>query len=253
MLLTTLFMYYVAHLIWKWSFFKSLTVTGALAAVDLVFVSTNLSKVAEGGWFPLVAGAMILLMMTTWQRGRKIIFDHSRAADLQLVEFVNSLFRSNERQLRVPGTAVFMNRNADAVPSSFLHNLKHNKIVHDVNIFMAITTQKVPFADAATKYVVTDLGHGCFLVNARLGFKETPHVPRLLKEVSGQIHGWEYHVMDTSFFLTRQTIVATGKKGNMPVWREKLFAIMSRNAAKAADYFCIPPNRVVEIGTQINI
>lgn len=253
MLLTTIFMYYVAHLIWKWSTLRSLSVTGALAAVDLLFVSTNLSKVAEGGWFPLVAGAAIMLMMTTWQRGRKIIFDHSRTADLPLAQFVADLFRANHSPIRVPGTAVFMNRNAEAVPSSFLHNLKHNKIAHDVNIFMAITTQKVPFAGPESKYAVTNLGHGCFLVNARLGFKETPHVPRLLKEVSRQIDGWEYHVMDTSFFLTRQTIVATGKKGNMAIWREKLFAIMSRNAAKAADYFCIPPNRVVEIGTQINI
>lgn len=253
MLFTTVFMFLVSRLIWKWSLAKSLSVTGMLVAVDLVFVATNLGKVAEGGWFPLVIGAIIFTLMTTWKRGRRIVYDRVKSNDLVLTSFIENLLGAVKPVRRVSGTAVYMNRVEDAVPSSFTHNLKHNKVIHKTNLFLVVSIQKVPFVDNKHKITVTELGHGCYSVIASLGFKETPNVPKLLYLAGRKVPGWSYEQMDTSFFLTRQTIVARGNNGGMALWREKLFVLMSRNAAKAADYFCIPANQVVEIGSQVDI
>jgi KUP system potassium uptake protein len=268
MALTTIFMYFVSHHIWKWSALKSMAVTIPLLLVDGLFVAANLGKIAEGGWFPLAMGGVIFLMMTTWKRGRKIVYDHVKSNNMTLVDFIGNLFgptsessadsmRSPERTTafmnRVEGTAVFMNRVEGMVPSSFLHNIKHNKVIHMTNLFMVIAIDKTPIVADAKKIAVTDLGHGCFTILATLGFKETPDVPWLLELVEKKMSEWKYDIMDTSFFITRQTIIATGQRGNMVLWREKMFSVMSRNASKAADYFHIPANRVVEIGSQINI
>jgi KUP system potassium uptake protein len=253
MCLTTVFMLLVTRYIWKWSLLKSLSVTGALLAVDLLFVVTNAGKVFEGGWFPLAAGAIVFTAMTTWKRGREILLKTMKSQSLPLAEFLPMLCSSENGPGRVEGTAVFLNSAQGMTPASFMHNLKHNKVIHETNIFLTFTTEKVPYIANEDKLQVVDLGHNCYSVSAHIGFKDTAHVPNLLKLIGGKLGTWEYSQDATSFFLNRETVVATREIRNMAFWREKLFVIMQRNATRAADYFYLPPNRVVELGSQVTI
>jgi KUP system potassium uptake protein len=253
MLLTTVFMLLVTRYIWKWSLLKSLIVTSVLLCVDAVFVATNLGKVVQGGWFPLVAGAAIFTVMVTWQRGRSLVHESLASGGLQLKAFIPMLWQADEKPNTVEGTAVFLNSVAATVPTALLHNLKHNKVVHDTNIFLTIETQSVPYVKNADKVIVEDLGWNCYQVTAKLGFKELPNVPRLLHLTQGHISSWNYEEAATSFFLTREALSADGESNNMWYWRKKVFIFLARNATKAAEYFHIPANRVIELGGMITL
>jgi len=253
MLLTTLLMYFITSSLWHWKPLATALVIGPFAIVDAVFVSSNVSKVADGGWFPLLAGATLFTVMTTWHKGRETLIDRMKSENLPLKEIIHSLCRGSHPPSRVDGTAVFPGGVAGMTPTAFMHNLKHNRVLHQTNIFLAGTTDNVPHVRDADKAVVEDLGDGCYAVRVRHGFMEIPDVPVLLTLIQKQIPGWTYDAADTSFFLARDTIRATGESKAMALWREKLFAFLGRNAAQAAEYYSLPPNRVVELGGQINM
>lgn len=253
MLLTTVFMLLVTRYLWNWSLVKSLLVTGVLLVVDATFVGANLGKIKEGGWFPLVIGGIIFTMMITWKRGRNLMHASLSSQNLQLKEFVASLCAPGCRPHKVHGTGVYMNSVGGVTPSSFMHNLKHNKVMHEHNVFLTIETQAVPYVRNAHKIVVEELGQNCYQITAKLGFKEMPNVPQLLRLAQGQMSHWDYEEMEVSFFLTRETLLATKSHGTIMLWRKRLFIFLARNAVKAAEYFRIPPNRVIELGGQVSI
>jgi KUP system potassium uptake protein len=253
MLLTTLLMYFITHSLWHWKPLATLVVIGPLALIDAVFVSSNVSKVFEGGWFPLLAGGVLFAVMTTWHRGREVVVERMKTDNIPLDGLIHSLCGGSHVPPRVDGTAVFPGGVAGMTPSAFMHNLKHNRVMHRINIFLAGTTDNVPHVPDDQKLTVHDLGHGCYSVAVRHGFMEIPNVPAILLLVARQIPDWQYEPADTSFFLARDTVIATGESKAMALWREKLFAFLGRNAAQAAEYYSLPANRVVELGGQINL
>lgn len=253
MLLTTMLMYFITHLLWKWRPLATVAVIGPLALVDAVFVSSNISKVLDGGWFPLLAGGALFTVMTTWHKGRETVKDQMKNDNLPLAGLIHSLCDGAHTPPRVNGTAVFPGGVADMAPTAFLHNLKHNGVMHRVNIFLAGTTDNVPHVPDDKKVVVADIGHGCYAVTVHHGFTEIPNIPAVLELAHKQMPDWRYDPADTSFFLARDTIVPKGESKNMSLWREKLFALLARNAAQASEYYSLPANRVVEMGGQINL
>jgi KUP system potassium uptake protein len=252
MLFTTVFMLVVARFQWKWSTTRTLLVLVPLLLLDVLFVVTNASKVLEGGWFPIAAGIVFFTLLTTWKRGRMLLLNKISHENMPLTALVQSLCGGSHKPARVEGTAVFLSSVRGVAPTSFHHNLKHNKCLHQVNIFLNITTAPVPFVKNRDKVVVEDLGHGCYEIQATLGFKETPNVPRILSIAQSQLEHWTYEELDISFFVNRESIEATGN-GGMCLWREKIFVFLSRNATKAADFFHLPTNRVVEMGSKVSI
>ncbi|SDG99850.1 potassium transporter Kup [Paraburkholderia phenazinium] len=253
MLLTTLLMYFITHSLWKWKPLATFVVIGPLALVDAVFVSSNIGKVMDGGWFPLLAGGVLFTVMTTWHRGREVVVERMKSDNIPLAGLIQSLCGGSHPPPRVDGTAVFPGGVAGMTPSAFMHNLKHNRVMHRINIFMAGITDNVPHVHDDQKVTVENLGHGCYSVSVRNGFMEIPNVPAILLLVAKAIPDWEYEPADTSFFLARDTVLATGESKAMSLWREKLFAFLGRNAAQAAEYYSLPANRVVELGGQINL
>ena len=253
MLLTTLLMYFITHCLWRWKPIVTAAAIGPLALVDAVFVSSNAGKVLDGGWFPLLAGGVLFTVMTTWHKGREAVVDRMKNDNLPLAPLIHSLCDGEHMPPRMPGTAVFPGGVAGIAPSAFLHNLKHNGVMHRFNLFLAGTTDNVPHVDDEQKVVVKDLGHDCYALTIRHGFMEIPNLPALLRLAEKRMPNWHYEAADTSFFLARDTIVATGESKRMSPWREKLFAFLSRNAAQAAEYYSLPANRVVEMGGQINL
>ncbi|SIT45812.1 putative potassium transport system protein kup 2 [Paraburkholderia piptadeniae] len=251
MLLTTLLMYFVTHCLWQWKPVATLAVIGPMALVDTLFVSSNVSKIMDGGWFPLLAGAALFTVMTTWHKGREMVVQQIKNDSLPLAPLISSL--TEHPVLRAQGTAVFPGGVADMTPSAFLHNLKHNGVMHRINIFMAGETDSTPHVSDKDRVSVKDLGNGCYSVAVRHGFMEIPNVPAVLRLVEKRIPEWHYEPNEVSFFLGRDTIVATGQSHAMSLWRERLFAFFARNAAQAAEYYSLPPNRVVEMGGQINL
>ncbi|GGP22580.1 potassium transporter Kup [Silvimonas iriomotensis] len=218
--------------------------------VDLIFLSSNMLKLPDGGWVPLVMGLFIFTLMTTWKRGRTLLGDRLREGELPLQGFVESLEAAPPQ--RVEGTAIFMTTSADSVPHALLHNLKHNKVLHEKVVFLTIRTADIPFVAKREKVVVPKLGESFYQVIATYGFKEEPSVPAILRQVSELQPELDFDPMQTSFFLSRETIVE-GKYPAMAWWRRKVFSLMTRNATRATSYFKIPPNRVVEMGMQVEL
>lgn len=253
MLLTTLLMYFITHCLWKWKLAITMAVIGPLAVVDMVFVSSNASKIVEGGWFPLLVGAALFTVMTSWHRGRAMVVSQMNTESKPLPEFIHSLCEGTNPPSQVAGTAVFPGGIAGLTPVAFMNNIKHNHVLHKINLFLAIATENAPRVPDEEKAVVTDLGHGCYSVAVRHGFMEIPDVPTILRQIETQISGWRYEPAETPFFLARDLILATGKSKAMALWRERLFAVLGRNAASAAQYYGLPSNRVVELGDQINL
>jgi KUP system potassium uptake protein len=223
-------------------------VTGVFIVVDVAFFASSLLKIADGGWFPLTLGALVLFLMLTWRRGRDILFASMRTSAIPLEPFLQSLFATPPH--RVPGTAVFLVANVGAVPRSMLHNLSHNKVLHERVVFLTVIVEDMPWVPFDERVAVEPLGHGCWRVTARFGFKNRTDVPQALALCRDA--GLEFEMMETSFFLSRETIIST-PRGGMVQWRERLFAAMARNAGSAAAYFNLPANRVIELGTQVEI
>ena len=221
----------------------------AFLVVDLSFLGANLAKVQHGGWLPLVIGAILFTNFTTWKRGRRALGERLRAAALPLEPFLEDL--ATHELPRVPGNAVFMTGNPDAVPPALLHHLKHNKALHERVILLSIITEHVPGIRRRERVQSRELGHGVCQIVAHYGFMQTPHVSDMLRTGKRQL-GIEIEIEETSFFLGRETLIATGRSG-MSRWRAALFAFLSRNAHTATEFFGLPPGRVVELGMQIEI
>jgi KUP system potassium uptake protein len=216
--------------------------------IDVLFFASNLLKLLAGGWFPLVIGIAMFTLMLTWHRGRRLMADRLRDEAIDLKDFLESVFLSPPQ--RVPGTAVFLSAAEGLTPNALLHNLKHNKVLHEYNLFVSVRHHEVPWIGFDRRIELHPLGHDCWQVTLHYGFKNDPDVPQALKLLENR--GVPLPEMDTSYFLSRDVVVpALG--GGMALWREKLFSAMHRNASAAADFLHLPPNRVVELGTQVQI
>lgn len=248
MLVTSLLTFFVIRYGWKYNLLLCIFATGFFATIDISLFSSNAMKFFHGGWFPIVLGLVIFTVMLTWKRGRELVFDNLKKHAIPLEAFLESLFVSPP--VRVPGTAVFLRGEADGVPHALLHNLSHNKILHERVVFLTIHNREIPWIPFNERIRVTDLGHDCYQVDVDYGFKNEPDIPNALELCKP--HGLEFEALETSYFISRQTIISTPGSG-MANWREGLFVTMSRNARDAADYYHIPSNRVIEVGAQVEI
>jgi len=248
MLIDTLLLALVARALWpRWRWWVLPSCLG-FVAIDLAFLIANGVKVLQGGWFPVVLGAVICLLMRTWRRGREVLHDEIQKGGIGLDLFLPGLMLAPP--VRVEGTAIFLTSDKGVAPQAMLHNLKHNKVLHARNVFLTVETLNVPYAPAAVKMEITDLGDVFYRIVLRFGFMQTPDVPRALAH-AGE-YGIVFDPMDTTYFVSRETVIASAQLG-MPVWRDKLFALMHRNAAPANQFFRIPGNRLVELGAQVKI
>jgi KUP system potassium uptake protein len=248
MVIDSILIYFVMRRIWKWSVPVALAIVAPLLLVDLAFWSSNLLKIPYGGWFPLVVGIIMFTLVTTWKRGRKVLMDRLAEDALPLKEFIQSIELAPP--VRVEGTAVFLTSTPDRVPHALLHNLKHNKVLHERVVFLTVVTREVPFVPESERLEIETLGADFFRVLAHYGFKEEPDVPEVLEQAGR--NGFPFEMMETSFFVSRETLIASTRPG-MALWRERLFSSMSKNAVKASDFFHVPTNRVVELGTQVEL
>ncbi len=233
--------------VWKWKLWLALPVIAWLFLVDTAYFTANLTKIPDGGWFPLLIGLIAFTMLTTWARGRFLMQKRMKEAAMPIEIFIKSAART---ATRVPGTAVFMTSSASGVPPALLHNLKHNKVLHERIILLTVVIDEVPYVDLEDRIEVIDLGDNFFRMVLRYGFMQEPDVPATLRLV--ETCGPQIKMMETSFFLARQTLLPSERPG-MALWREKLFAWMLRNAESAMEFFRLPTNRVVELGSQVEI
>ena len=250
MTITTVLTFFVIRYHWRLPLPLCVFATGFFFVIDVAFFSSALLKTFEGGWFPLVLGMAMFVVMTTWRNGRRILFERLTASSVTLAPFLESLFR--EPPQRVPGTAVFLTATPDSTPNALLHNLNHNKVVHEQVVFLTVETLDQPWVPFDERIRVDRLGHGCLRVTVRFGFMNQPDVPKALEIASG-LGLLHFEPMETSYFLSRETVVPVRGEGGMALWRERLFAALSKNAGNAADYFKLPTNRVIELGTKVEI
>ena len=248
MLITTVLTFFVIRNAWRLPLALSLGATAFFFAVDFAFWASNLLKLFDGGWFPLVIASAIFILMKTWKDGRRLMRDVLTSDALALPDFLAAVFVSPP--VRVEGTAVFLTAEPGTVPNALLHNLKHNKVLHAQNLFVTVRNHEVPWVEEERRIEMLALGHDCWQVVIHYGFMNNPDVPRALSLLRGR--GCEVEPMTTSYFLSRDTVIPTVGKGMAP-WREKLFAQMHHNASGAADFLHLPNNAVVELGSKIEI
>ncbi|WP_047198279.1 potassium transporter Kup [Caldimonas brevitalea] len=248
MLITTVMTFFVIRYAWHYPWALCVAATGFFFIVDALFFAANAMKLFDGGWFPLLIGAVMFTLMMTWKQGRHLLGERLREESIELKAFLDSVFLSPPT--RVPGTAVFLNAEKGVTPNALLHNLKHNKVLHDTNLFVTVRHHEVPWIGFDRRVEVEPLGHDCWQVVLHFGFKNDPDVPDALELL--RIHRVQLNDMETSYFLSREIVSPSIAKG-MATWREKLFASMHRNASAAADFLNLPANRVVELGSKIEI
>ena len=248
MTITTVMTFFVIRWAWGLSLPLCIAATGFFFVVDLTFFAANAVKVLDGGWFPLLIGAGVFTLMVTWKGGRALMTARLREEAIDLEPFLESIFINPP--LRVSGTAVFLSAEKGSTPFALLHNLKHNKVLHEENLFVTVQHHEVPWVGFNKRCEIEPLGHDCWAVTLHFGFKNDPDVPEALKLLKGR--GVHLDDMETSYFLSRDTVIPTFG-GGMALWREKLFASMHRNAAAAADFLNLPTNRIVELGTKVEI
>jgi KUP system potassium uptake protein len=233
--------------IWKWRLWVTIPLLALFFIVDIAYFAANLTKVPDGGWVPLLIGVIIFTMLTTWAKGRKLMIERMNEAAMPISIFIKSAANS---AARVPGTAVFMTTTPDGIPHALLHNLKHNKVLHERVMLLTVKIEDVPYVEEDRRFDMKDLGSGFYRLIIRFGFMQETDVPSALQRV--ETCGPQFKMMDTSFFLARQTLITSARPG-MAIWREKLFAWMLRNAESAMEFFRLPTNRVVELGSQVEI
>jgi len=248
MLIDSILIYVVMRRLWNWPAWVAAAIAAPLLAIDLTFLLSNALKIPDGGWFPILIGAIVFTLLTTWKRGRIVLMDRLAEDAMPLDLFIQSIEASPPT--RVPGTAIFLTGTQDRVPHALLHNLKHNKVLHERIVFLTVVTRDIPYVADEDRYEVKPLGCEFFKMTADFGFKEDPDVPALLEDCGQK--GFAFDMMETSFFVSRETLIPTVAPG-MALWREKLFVSMSKNATKASEFFQIPTNRVVELGTQVEL
>lgn len=248
MLITTVLTFFVVRYAWGYPWLLCIGATGFFFAIDLAFFSSNLLKLTEGGWFPLAIGAAVFLLMTTWKEGRRLMSQALHSDALALPDFLDAVFVSPPA--RVDGTAVFLTAEPGIVPNALLHNLKHNKVLHEHNLFVTVRNHEVPWIGLSERVEIEPLGHDCWQAVVHYGFKNDPDLPKALEQLKGRGVGLD--PMTTSYFLSRDIVIPSVGGGMMP-WREKLFAQMHHNASAAAEFLNLPNNAVVELGSKIEI
>lgn len=248
MLITTILTFFVIRYGWGYPLALCLAATGFFFVVDVSFFASNLLKFFDGGWFPLLIGCGVFTLMMTWKKGRALVFEKLKTDAISLPDFLEAVFTSPPT--RVNGMAVFLTPEADVVPNALLHNLKHNKVLHEQNLFVTVINHEVPWIGIDKRVQVEPLGHDCWQVTINYGFKNDPDIPRALEQLRGR--GCSVDPMTTSYFLSRDTVIPT-MGGGMAPWREKLFAQMHHNASDAANFLNLPSNAVVELGSKIRI
>ncbi len=248
MLITTVLTFFVIRYAWKYPLMLCIAATGFFFVVDLAFWASNLLKLFDGGWFPLLIGAAVFTLMLTWHDGRRLLNESLRSDAILLSDFLEAVFIAPPT--RVDGTAVFMTAETGTVPNALLHNLKHNKVLHQQNLFVTVRSHEVPRIAAEQQLDVTPLGNDCWQVIVNFGFKDEPNLPRALAGLQGPAQALD--PMSTSYFLSRDIVIPT-IGGGMATWREKLFAQMHHNASAAAEFLSLPTNAVVELGSKIEI
>ena len=248
MLITTVLTFFVIRYTWRYPLLLCVAATGVFFLVDLAFFTSNLMKLVEGGWFPLLIASGVYTLMLTWKDGRRLLNQKLRADAIDLPSFLEAVFVSPPT--RVAGTAVFLTAAPGTVPNALLHNLKHNKVLHEINLFITVVNHEVPWIGMDKRLTIESLGHDCWQVVVNYGFKNDPDLPKALTHMRGR--GCDLDPMTTSYFLSRDT-VAPKLGGGMAPWREKVFAQMHLNASAAADFLNLPTNAVVELGSKIEI
>jgi KUP system potassium uptake protein len=248
MLITTLMFYVMSREVWRWSFARAAAVAGLFLCVDLPFFAANALKIRYGGWVPLAIAALVFMLMTTWKDGRHVLAKRMQEKTVALKMLLADL--AAEPPLRVPGTAVFMYGTTDGTPPALVHNLAHNKVLHERVVFLTMVTEDVPHVAATERVRVKPLGKGFYSVIARYGFMDDPDIEDVLTACG--VKKLDIPIAGTTFFLGRETLVASDRPG-MAQWREQLFAFMSRNALRATAFFKIPPDQVFEVGAQVEL
>ncbi len=246
MVITSLLAFIVVSRLWGWGWFKGGSFIAVFLGIDLAFFSANLIKIEAGGWFPLLFGLGLFILMTTWKQGRLLLRDKLKKESIDLSTFVNSMCK--EISTRVAGTAIFLTANPEGVPHALLHNIKHNKVLHHDVVILSVRfmdVPKIPFSERLTYEALPNQFHR---ITVYFGFKDEPNIPQALTLLN---RGYlELHPMQTSYFIGRETLIPSAHS-RMPMWREKLFISMFRNAGSVVSYFNIPPNAVVEMGAQV--
>jgi KUP system potassium uptake protein len=248
MVITTVLAFVVEREVWGWSALAAGALTAFFLVLDLSYFGANIVKIPHGGWFPLVVAGIVYLLMSTWKLGRQILAERLREEALPIQEFVQSLQPGVPP--RVPGTAIFLTTNPNGTPTTLLHNLKHNKVLHEQVVIMTVATEEVPWVPSADRVTVEPLEKGIYRVKARYGFTQDPRAQDVLDNAKEK--GLDLDLMKTTFFLGRETLIPSTRAG-MSLWRKKLFGVMARNAQRFTDFFRIPPNRVVELGMQVSL
>jgi KUP system potassium uptake protein len=248
MIITAILLHVIARYRWGWSLPLASAVTGLFLIIDFAFFGANLLKVFQGGWLPLVIGGLIFTLMTTWKTGRRLVAERLTARAIPLDTFLASLRQNPPR--RVPGTAIFMSAQPQGTPPALAHNIRFNKILHEHVIVLTVRTAVIPMVPPEQQVSAVYLGEGIYNVRLQYGFMQEPNVPDALMYVRNQ--GLPVDIDDITYFLGRETIIVTRRRG-MAVWREKLFVLMTRNAVRATAFFRLPPERVIELGVQVEM
>jgi len=248
MAIDSILIFFVMRDMWRWPTPLCIAISVVFLTIDVSYFSANVVKILVGGWFPVVVGIAVYTLLATWKRGREILFERLRPGAIALQPFIDSI--TEHPPVRVPGTAVFLTATQEGVPHALLHNLNHNKVLHERVLLLTVRAEDIPHVPDAQRLEIAPLSKEFYRLIVHYGFKDEPDLPRALELAVNQ--GLDFNMMETSFFLSRQTLVPTQSPG-MALWREKLFAAMSRNAASATVFFKIPTNRVVELGTRIEL
>jgi KUP system potassium uptake protein len=246
MSITTVLIGYVMILGWRWPLLKALPLIGTLLAIDLTYFAANAIKIPQGGWFPIGIAVLSFTVLTTWRRGRQLLLDQVKRLSIP----IEAVIEGTVETPRVSGTAVFMVSELEGAPSALMHNLKHNQVLHERNILLTVIVEDKPYVTTGNRLLIKNLSHSFYRVKLFYGFMETPDIPAALALCEKE--GLPFDMMETSFFISRAMIVL-GNKTAMARWRGRLFLALSKNAMNAADFFKIPANRVIEMGTRIEI
>jgi KUP system potassium uptake protein len=248
MVVTCMMAFIVIWRLWRWSFLAAAALIVPFLLIDLTFLSANMLKVVQGGWVPLALGGVVMLVMYTWRRGSRLLYEKTRRLETPLEDLVRMLER--KPPARVPGTAVFLTSDPKSAPTALMHSLKHYKVLHEKNVIISVETTHTPRVESSKRVKIEQVGATFMRVMLRFGYMETPNIPRAL--VIARKLGWHFDIMSTSFFLSRRALKPAPHSG-MPRWQDRLFIWLARSANDATDYFQIPTDRVVEVGTQVTV
>jgi KUP system potassium uptake protein len=248
MVVTATMAYIVISKDWHWPSWAAAALIGPFLVIDLTFFGANLLKVLDGGWVPLVLGGVVMVVMYTWRRGSRLLFEKTRKSEVPLDDLVAMLEKKPPQ--RVPGTAVFLTSDPSCAPTALMHSLKHYKVLHEHNVILTIESASLPRVEPTERVAIEQTGKTFSRITIRFGYMETPNVPKAL--AIARKRGWQFDIMSTSFFLSRRALKPAAQSG-MPRWQDRLFIMLARSANDATDYFQIPTNRVVEVGTQVTI